>query len=88
MIDWITDQPPPQTGQPFLADVGWPWAVVAAWNRPNNSFVYAQPDIDLFMGVWDDTSFVNEHAQLKEIKAWAVLPVPPSTQNRTPPNHG
>jgi hypothetical protein len=87
MTDWITDRPPPKDGSAFLADVGWPWAVVAAWNRPENQFVYARLDIDLFMGIWDDTSFVNEYAQPKEITAWAALPAPPSLKTRITPPH-
>ena len=58
--------------KPILIDVGLPWLVVGAWNEPDDSWVYANFQINLFKEDWNDTYFENEHEQF--INGWLPLP--------------
>lgn len=71
MIEWRTDQPP-KDGNQFLADVGLPWPVVAAWNGADECFVYASLQCGMVQGEYNDTYFENEHEPT--VKRWAVWP--------------
>jgi len=46
---------------------------VAIWNDTDKSFVFANLQIDLFEGKWNDTYFENEYVQEKEITKWREL---------------
>jgi hypothetical protein len=45
----------------FLANIGYPWYVVAHWNEAMGYFVYAELQIDLYQGEWNDTYFTNDN---------------------------
>ena len=73
MSDLMTWQPPetaPKTGT-FLADVGWPWPVVAMWSEAADSWIYADVQHSLFEGAADPI-FVNETED--KLRAWMPLP--------------
>jgi len=46
---------------------------VAIWNDTDKSFVFANLQIDLFEGKWNDTYFENEYVQEKDITKWREL---------------
>lgn len=71
MVDWRTDEPP-KDGNSFLADVGLPFSVVAAWNGVDQCFVYANLNCGMVNGVYNDTYFENEYE--KAVKRWAAMP--------------
>jgi len=48
-------------------------AGVAIWNDTDKSFVFANLQIDLFEGKWNDTYFENEYVQEKDITKWREL---------------
>lgn len=58
----------------ILLDVGYPWLVAGIWNAPSESWVYADLQIDLYEGEWNDTYFENEHE--KKPNGWMPLPEP------------
>lgn len=70
-MNWLTTEPP-KDGTAFLADVGWPWAVVAAWNKPSGAFVYSILQAGLYNGEYTDFYFENEYE--KTVKRWMPLP--------------
>lgn len=70
---WRTDEPP-KTGNTFLADVGYPWPVVAAWNDCDSCWVYANLQVSMVDGVYNDTYFENEHEPANGVKRWMPLP--------------
>ncbi len=72
MSKWLTS-PPPTDLTPFLADVGWPWPVLACWNGADEKYIYANHQIDMYNGVLEDSYFENETAELHEIKRWKPL---------------
>ena len=70
-MNWLTTEPP-KTGTQFLADVGLPWPVVAAWNGCDDEFVYANLQCGMVGGEYNDTYFETERE--KSIKRWAPMP--------------
>jgi hypothetical protein len=71
MTEWRKDEPP-KDGNQFLADVGLPWPVVAAWNGCDECYVYANLQCGMVGGIYIDTYFENE--QEKTVKQWAEMP--------------
>jgi len=75
-MKWNTT-PPPKDGAPFLADVGWPYIVVAAWNETNSSYAFANycadnVQIEVNAPITNDVWFETEHTDI--IKAWMPMP--------------
>lgn len=70
-MNWRQDAPP-KCGTQFLADVGYPWPVVAAWNKCDEEWVVANLQVSMVNGEWNDTYFENEHE--KTIKRWMPMP--------------
>lgn len=74
MNKWNPAESAPRDGRVILADVGYPWTVMAAWNGCDERWVYAMLQADTDGDEWNDTYFENETAESKELKAWMPLP--------------
>lgn len=72
-VTWLTTEPP-KTGNQFLADVGFPWPVVAAWNGCDENWVYANLQCGMVDGVYNDTYFETEREPAEGIKRWMPFP--------------
>lgn len=70
-MTWLETEPP-KDGTPFIADVGYPWAVVAMWNGANEKFVHADPHVNMYHGLYNDWYFENEF--YSDVKRWQPLP--------------
>ncbi|MDX8383792.1 MAG: hypothetical protein R8M45_06910 [Ghiorsea sp.] len=71
-MSWRTDTPPETSA--FLADIGYPWAVLMMFNGADEDYVYTREMVDLHQGQWNNAYFENEHVKPEEIKAWMPLP--------------
>lgn len=69
-----TPETAPRDMTVFLADVGYPWLVLAVWNDHQNEFVTTNFQIDLYRGKWNDTYFENEYHAPDKLKGWMPLP--------------
>jgi len=58
----------------FLANIGLPRYVVAHWNPAMDEFVYAELQVDMFEGEWNDTYFESEYFKESDIRSWIELP--------------
>lgn len=73
MIEWRTDEPP-KDGNSFLADVGLPWPVVAAWNAYHEQFAIAELQCGMVEGIYNDTYFLTEYEKPGGVKRWLPMP--------------
>lgn len=64
----------PPKNRLFLADIGYPHYVIAHWSKVNNQYVFAEMQVDLYQGEWDDVYFQTEYFEEEEIKSWIELP--------------
>ena len=71
-----TPKTAPKDGSIFLADMGLPWLVVCMWNAAVDKWVYANPQINLYEGEWNDSYFESEWDDESELKGW--IPMPPA----------
>lgn len=46
---------------------------VAMWNKVNESFVYANPQMDMYHGEYIDSYYESEHIQEEDIIAWREM---------------
>lgn len=58
----------------FLANIGYPNYVMAHWNEAMHCYVYAELQVDMYHGEWDDTYFQTESFDELELKSWIELP--------------
>lgn len=74
-MNWIksSNTPPPKSG-PFLADVGYPWPVLAIWNDHQQEFVVTTLQVNMINGIYNDTYWENDYEKESEIIAWQFLP--------------
>lgn len=70
---WRHDDPP-KDGNPFVADVGMPWACAAVFNGANGDFCCARLSVDLYLGDWCDSYFECEYYKTEDIRAWMPMP--------------
>lgn len=77
-MSWLTTEPP-NDGSPFLADLGYPWPVFAAWNGCDFCFVVAELNINRVDGVYNDPYFETSYEKPTDIKRWMPLPELPLT---------
>jgi len=70
--EWKSTESAPKDGNTILADVGYPWPVVAAWNSHGEKWVYASLQACAMANNTIDTYFENE--QESEIKGWLPMP--------------
>lgn len=73
MSEWRTDEPPRDMSV-FIADIGLPWSVVAVWNGCDENYVYANLQVNMVNGVYNDTYFENETEGVGGIKRWMPMP--------------
>ncbi len=73
-LKWQSPETAPKDGQPFLANIGFPWAMMCMFSLANNNWVYASVQVNMLQGEYSDPYFENEWAELKELKAWMPLP--------------
>jgi hypothetical protein len=66
----------PKDGTAFLANMGWPYLVVCMWSGSDQRWVYANPQIGVYDGEWDDAYFENEWEKESALRGWIPMPVP------------
>lgn len=64
----------PPKDNSFLANIGLPFYVVAHWNEAMGYYVYAELQIDLYNGEWNDTYFQTDSFEESDIKSWIEFP--------------
>jgi len=64
----------PPKDRTFLANIGLPWYVVAHWNPIVSEYVYAEFQVDMYLGKWDDAYFQTEYFKESEIIDWIEMP--------------
>lgn len=47
--------------KPILIDAGYPWLVMAIWNEAGKNWVYANLQVDMYMGNYNDTYWESEY---------------------------
>jgi len=52
-----------------------PIPVLAAWNEPEQQWVYASIQVNLYQGKWNDTFFENQYETADALKTWMPLPI-------------
>ena len=71
---WQPPETAPKDGTTFLADIGLPWPVVCAWNGSAGGWAWAEHQIDIYKGQWNEVYFQTEWETEDELKAWMPLP--------------
>ena len=72
-VEWRTDSPP-NDGSCFLADIGYPWPVLCAWNNCDECWVFANLQVNMTDGVYNDPYFETERESAKGVSSWMPLP--------------
>lgn len=65
---------PPKDDKTYLVDIGYPWLVMAVYNRVDDKWSYATLEVDIYDGEFEDTHWVNEQAKGHEILRWMDYP--------------
>lgn len=68
---WKSQNTAPKDGNPIIADIGLPWAVLACWSTAEQKWCYTNLQMNMVNGE-DDPYFENEWEP--ELKAWVSLP--------------
>lgn len=72
-MSWQDASTAPKDGNPFIADVGFPWATIAVWNGSEERFVSVDLQAALGeKGQWNDCYFENDF--YCKLKRWQPLP--------------
>lgn len=58
----------------FLANVGYPFPLVCAWNGSSGKWCCAMINVGPVDGKWDDTYFENEFLAPDDLRGWMPLP--------------
>jgi hypothetical protein len=75
MTKWKNINTAPKDGTMVLLDNGLPWSVVGCWNVCEKKWVYANIQVNMVNGEYNDPYFENEYDNEKEIRGWQFLPV-------------
>jgi len=73
MSEWKSAETAPKDGNQFLANIGYPWATLAAWNEAEQEYAcvtIAACELENGSDVW----FETEQAAKAELIAWMPLP--------------
>jgi len=73
MSKWQSAETAPKDGSKFVANMGAPWATLAAWNEAEQKYVYVTLEA-CKLGKGIDVWFENEQAAESELIAWKPLP--------------
>jgi len=73
MSKWKAADYAPKDGSQFIANLGLPWATLAAWNEAEQGYTYVTLDA-CKLGNGVDVWFENEQAAESELIAWKPLP--------------
>lgn len=71
--NWQPMDSAPKTGEVFLADMGWPWPLLACWNKYESKWVYVMLQMNIVDGI-DDPYFENDYDKDDALKKWMPLP--------------
>lgn len=77
-MKWNSPETATRDGNPIIANVGYPWPVVAVWNEHDGKWVYASLQACPMDDNTLDTYFENE--QESTIKGWLPLPELPASK--------
>ena len=61
----------------ILLDIGYPYAVVGAWNEREYEWVYSSMQVNCCNSQYNDPYFENEYEKETEVKGWMPLPEVP-----------
>lgn len=68
------------TDKMFLGDFGWPWLCLTHWNEAIGKWSYANFQVDMFEGVWNDVYWETENESEAELRGWLPMPEIPAEQ--------
>ena len=71
---WVAAELAPKTGEQILANVGLPWPVMACWNAHDSQWSYANLQINMMEGEYNDPYFETESAHNYVLKGWMPTP--------------
>ena len=64
----------PPKNRTFLADIGYPFYVLAHWNEAMDYYVFAELQVDLYKSSWTDTYFQTDSFKEEELIGWIEKP--------------
>ena len=64
----------PPKNEHFLADIGYPWYVLAHWNEAMGCFIFADFQIDFYEGECNDTYFTSDSFTENNLISWIEFP--------------
>jgi len=73
LTTWQSAETAPKD-QTIIADMGLPWPVEATWCGADSRWVYANVQVGLFHGVYNDFYFENEQGEENELRSWMPMP--------------
>lgn len=73
MSKWLSAESAPKDGTQFLADVGFPWLVMACWSEAEEQWMYASFQVSDYQGK-KDPSYETEWEDEDGLKRWQPLP--------------
>ena len=72
MSCWQPAETAPKDGNPVIADIGLPFAVLAVWNEHEQQWCYASLQVNLIDDEWSDPYFESEWNPT--LRAWRSMP--------------
>jgi hypothetical protein len=81
-MQWHPPETASKDGNPFLADIGLPWAVLCAWDAATDMWATTELAVDLLNGEWDHVYFGCEWYPEKDLKAWMPLAKPQHSEEK------
>ena len=58
----------------ILLNVGYPYTVIGIWSEFEEDFVYADVQVNINDGKWNDPYFETQSATAEEVRGWMPLP--------------
>lgn len=72
-MTWLTT-PPPKDGKLFLADIGYPWPALAAWNESYKCWICAEFGINVRVREYAPYFEQADYDKDSVIKRWMPMP--------------
>jgi len=69
----LTPGIPPKDGNVYLVDLGFPYLAMAVWHPIHQEWAWANHQVDIYEGVYQDSYFDTEHAKDDEINGYAKM---------------